>query len=199
MANQTGRPIAPARKLVAAVLGTIAVFVMVFGLGMSSWAIVALGAAMLALSIILGLVNVVRRGARAWVAGQGQVKAISDPPASSVYGRAEMQLTVVAPGLPVTDVLIRDPRVPIGKWPRPGDTLPITVDVDDMRRVRIDWEQATDRADDGDPPPPSFEPADEYCDDDLLGEPEPPPWATRDRAWGNGPDEPPPPPPAGHR
>ena len=30
MANVTGRPIAPARKLVAAVLGTIAVFVMVF-------------------------------------------------------------------------------------------------------------------------------------------------------------------------
>src|SRR5690349_16630336 len=37
VANQTGRPIAPARKLVAAVMGTLAAFVIVYGLGMSSW------------------------------------------------------------------------------------------------------------------------------------------------------------------
>ncbi|MEV6489062.1 VOC family protein [Actinoplanes sp. NPDC051633] len=190
MANQTGRPVAPARKLVAAVLGTFAVFVMVFGLGLSSWPIVALGAALLALAIALGMVNVVRRGARAWVAGHGQVKAISEPPASGAYGRAELQLVVVAPGLTVTEVLVRDPRIPVGKWPQPGETLPITVDVDDMRRVRIDWSQVDDRSDDGDPPPPSFEPADEFLDDDLLGDPEPPPWANRDRSWGRGPAEP---------
>jgi catechol 2,3-dioxygenase-like lactoylglutathione lyase family enzyme len=196
VANVTGRPIAPARKLVAAVLGTIALFVMVFGLGMSSWAIVALGAALLALAIALGMVNVVRRGARAWIAGQGQVKAVSDPPATAAYGRAELQITVVAPGLPVQDVVVRDPRVPVSKWPLIGDTVPLTVDVDDMRRVRIDWDQVTDRGDDGDPPPPpSYEPADSYLEDDLLGEPEPPPWAARDRQWGRGPDEPPPPPP----
>ena len=197
MANQTGRPIAPARKLVAAVLGTIAVFIMVFGLGLSSWPIVALGAALLALSIALGMVNVVRRGARAWVAGSGQVKAISDPPLAGAYGRAELQLTVVAPGLPINDVLVRESRVPVGKWPQLGDTLPISVDVDDMRRVRILWDEAGERADDGDPPPPAYEPADEFIDDDLLGDPEPPPWAARDRSWGRGPDEPPPPPPPG--
>jgi catechol 2,3-dioxygenase-like lactoylglutathione lyase family enzyme len=202
VANQNGRPIAPARKLVAAVLGTIAVFVMVFGLGLASWAIVVLGLAMLALSIALGLVNVVRRGARAWVTGTAQVKAVSEPPASSVYGRAELQLVVVAPGLPVTEVLVRDPRVPVDKWPHPGETLPVTVDVDDMRRVRIDWLNAPDRAD---PPPPRGSyvdvpyvgTEDDYDDDDLLGEPEPPPWATRDRQWGLDPDEPPPPPPPG--
>ena len=98
MANQAGRPIAPARKLVAAVLGTIAVFVMAVGLGMSSWAVVIFGVALLALSIALGMVNMVRRGARAWVAGSAEVKAISPPPASaSVYGRAEIQAVVVAP------------------------------------------------------------------------------------------------------
>jgi len=206
LANQSGRPIAPARKLVAAVLGTIAVFVMVFGLGLSSWAIVVLGLAVLALSIALGMVNVVRRGARAWVSGTAQVKAISDPPVSSAYGRAELQVVVVAPGLPVTEVLIRDPRVPVDKWPRLGETLPITVDVDDMRRVRIDWTNAPDLSD---PPPPggsysepAFEPAytdplDEY-DDDLLGEPEPPPW-NPGLQWRADPDEPPPPPPPAAR
>ena len=80
MANQAGRPIAPARKLVAAVMGTIAVFVMALGLGMASWAVVVFGVALLALSIALGMVNVVRRGARAWVAGSAEVKAISPPP-----------------------------------------------------------------------------------------------------------------------
>ncbi len=196
MANVTGRPIAPARKLVAAVLGTIAVFVMVFGLGMSSWAIVALGAALLALAVALGMINVARRGARAWIAGHGQVDAVSDAPTTGAYGRAELQLLVVAPGLPVTQVTVREPRVPVGKWPRVGDTLPLTVDVDDMRRVRIDWGQSPDHGDDGDPPPPpGYDQSDEYLDDDLLGEPEPPPWANRDRQWGRGPDEPPPPPP----
>ncbi|GLZ00858.1 VOC family protein [Actinoplanes sp. NBRC 103695] len=190
MANQTGRPVAPARKLVAAVLGTFAVFVMVFGLGLSSWPIVALGAALLALAIALGMVNVVRRGARAWVTGHGQVKAISEPPPSGAYGRAELQLVVVAPGLPVTEVLVRDPRVPVGKWPRVNETLPISVDVDDMRRVKIEWADVEDRADDGDPPPPAFEQPEEFLDDDLLGEPEAPPWVTRDRSWGRGPDEP---------
>jgi catechol 2,3-dioxygenase-like lactoylglutathione lyase family enzyme len=200
VANQNGRPIAPARKLVALVLGTLAVFVAVFGAGLTSWAIVVLGLAMLALSIALGMVNVVRRGARAWVSGTAQVKAVSDPPVSSAYGRAELQIVVVAPGLPVTEVLVRDPRVPVDKWPRLGETLPVTVDVDDMRRVRIDWLNAPDRAD---PPPPGrpYDDEDAYTDsldeydDDLLGDPEPPPWATRDQSWGLGPDEPPPPPP----
>ncbi|BFU46443.1 VOC family protein [Krasilnikovia sp. MM14-A1004] len=197
MANQNGRPIAPARKLLAAVLGTIAVFVMLFGIGLSSWSIVALGVALLALAIALAMVNVVRRGARAWVSGTAQVKAVSEPPSSSVYGRAELQVVVIAPGLPISEVVIRDPRVPVDKWPLPGDTLPVTVDVDDMRRVRISWEEAPSRSDATvlNSPPPSHDPLDEPSDDDLLGEPEPPPWAARDRAWLPGGDEPPPPPP----
>ena len=116
MANQPGRPIAPARKLVAAVMGTIAVFVMAVGLGMTSWAVVIFGVALLALSIALGVVNVVRRGARAWVVGTAQVKGISPPPTSSaVYGRAEIAVLVIAPGLQPSEVTIRDPRVPVVK------------------------------------------------------------------------------------
>lgn len=200
MANQTGRPIAPARKLVAAVLGTVSVFVVVFGLGLASWAIVVLGLAVLALSIALGVVNVVRRGARAWVAGTAQVKAVSDPPASAAYGRAELQIVVVAPGLPITEVLVRDPRVPVSKWPRLGETLPVMVDVEDMRRVRIDWPNAPDVAD---PPPPgqsytdgpeNEDPLDEY-DDDLLGPLPPPPWAGSAQWAPEDPVSPPPPPP----
>src|SRR4051812_24677389 len=170
---------------------------MVFGLGLASWAIVVLGLAVLALSIALGVVNVVRRGTRAWVAGTAQVKAVSDPPMSAAYGRAELQIVVVAPGLPITEVLVRDPRVPVSKWPRLGETLPVHVDVEDMRRVRIDWPNAPDVAD---PPPPgqqfadiptASDPLDEY-DDDLLGPVPTPPWRTESE-WTE--DEPPPPPP----
>jgi catechol 2,3-dioxygenase-like lactoylglutathione lyase family enzyme len=194
VANQNGRPVAPARKLVAAVVGTIAVFVMLFGLGMSSWAIVAVGLAMLILAIALGMVNVVRRGARAWVAGTAQVQSVSEPPATAIYGRAELKVVIVAPGLPTSEVTVRDPRVPVVKWPRVGDTLPVTVDVDDMRRVRINWDEAeTYETTTQNVPPAYYE--EDLPDDDLLGgEPEPPPWATRDRQWGRGPDEPPPPP-----
>ncbi|GAB1645599.1 VOC family protein [Krasilnikovia sp. MM14-A1259] len=203
MANQNGRPIAPARKLLAAVLGTIAVFVMLFGLGLSSWSIVALGAALLALAIALAMVNVVRRGARAWISGTAQVKAISDPPSSSVYGRAELQVVVVAPGLPVSEVIIRDPRVPVDRWPVPGDTLPVTVDVDDMRRVRITWDEAPSRASAEvlDHHSPAYDPVGDPTDlpDDLLGENEPPPWTLRERSWSRNLDESPPAPRTGEQ
>jgi catechol 2,3-dioxygenase-like lactoylglutathione lyase family enzyme len=190
VANQAGRPIAPARKLVALVMGTIAAFLTVFGAGLASWAVVVFGVALLALSIALGMVNTVRRGARAWVAGSAEVKAISPPPTSSsaVYGRAEIQVVIVAPGLPTSEVTVHEPRVPVAKWPDPGDTLPITVDVDDMRRVRIDWDEAGGRPTGEDPPPPSSAPGtygdpDDQLDDDLLGEVGEPPWQARPDDW----------------
>lgn len=200
MANQTGRPIAPARKLVAAVSGTIAVFVVALGFGMSSLGVVIFGVVLLALSVALGSVNVVRRGARAWVSGTAEVRSISPPPTSAaVYGRARILAVVVAPGLPTSEVEINESKVPVVKWPAPGDTLPITVDVDDMRRVRINWDEAIPREHGEDPPPPPPE-YDEFdnesdLDSDLLDDVEPPPWVTRDRQWGRGPEEPPPPPP----
>src|SRR5207253_6888861 len=48
-------------------------------------------------------------------------------------------------------------------------TLPITVDVDDMRRVRINWEEASPRDRGQDPPPP---PLPDYGDlpDDVIDE-----------------------------
>ncbi|WP_460807711.1 hypothetical protein [Micromonospora zhanjiangensis] len=75
-----GREIAPVRKLIAAVVGTVATFVILFGAGMTSWTIVALGAALLALAIALVAVNAVRTGARAWVTGQAHVHLVSEPP-----------------------------------------------------------------------------------------------------------------------
>jgi catechol 2,3-dioxygenase-like lactoylglutathione lyase family enzyme len=188
--NPSRRSVAPVRKLVAAVVGTIAVFVMLFGLGMSSWAIVALGAAMLALAIGLALVNVVRRGGRAWVQGTAHVVSASEPPPSSDYGRCELQLVVAAPGLPASAIKVRDPRVPVVKWPDAGATLPVMVAVDDMRHVRIQWDEVMTHTEAMEDPQAYVDPLRDLPVDDLLPEPEAPPWVTRDRQGWARPDDP---------
>ncbi|HEY2950018.1 MAG TPA: VOC family protein [Micromonosporaceae bacterium] len=140
MANGRRRPVALARRVVAVVLGTVAVFITFFGAGSGSWSVAALGVAVLVLAVSLVVVSAVRGGARAWVAGTAHVVSASEPPASSTYGRCELQVVIDAPGLPAAAVKIIDPRVPVAKWPDSGATLPITVAVDDIRRVRIQWD-----------------------------------------------------------
>jgi catechol 2,3-dioxygenase-like lactoylglutathione lyase family enzyme len=182
VADARRRPIAPVRKLVAAVLGTFAVFVMLFGAGMQSWAIVAVGLAVLVLAISMVLVNTIRGGARAWVAGTAHVMTASEPPASSTYGRCELQIVIDAPGLPAASIKVRESRVPVAKWPLPGVTLPIMVAVDDLRHVRILWDDALTHAEAAATmaPDPDYLPE----SDDILFEEDEPPWSRR------GPDEP---------
>ncbi|MEV0714074.1 VOC family protein [Asanoa sp. NPDC050611] len=146
MANGNRRPLAPVRKLFAAVLGTCALFVVLFGIGMQSLAIVALGIALIVLSVGLVLVNAIRGGERAWVAGTAHVHSVSEPPASAVFGRCELQVLIDAPGVPGRLVRMRDPRVPVAKWPDVGASLPITVAIDDPRHIRIRWDEVLTHA-----------------------------------------------------
>ena len=177
MADARRRPIAPVRKLVAAVLGTLAVFVMLFGAGMQSWAIVAVGLAVLVLAISMVLVNTIRGGARAWVAGTAHVMTATEPPASSTYGRCELQIVIDAPGLPAASIKVRESRVPVAKWPIPGVTLPIMVAVDDLRHVRILWDEALTHAEAAAvmDPEPGYLPE----VDDILFDDDEPPWSRR--------------------
>ena len=80
------------------------------------------------------------------MAGSAHVVSASEPPASSTYGRCELQIVIDAPGLPAAAVKIRDPRVPVAKWPDAGATLPIMVAVDDPRHVRIQWDDVLTHA-----------------------------------------------------
>ncbi|MFG1955896.1 VOC family protein [Micromonospora sp. NPDC048830] len=178
MANGGSRPIAPVRKLIAAVLGTVATFVLLFGLGMTSWAIVALGAALLVLAIALATV---RGGGRTWVVGVGHVHSTSEPPTAYAFGRCELQIVIDAPGLPPRSKKLIEPRVPVAKWPSVGQTLPIRVALDDQRHVRVLWDEVpthteTAAAAAADLPPEyaGAEPIDE-----LLIQQEAPPWADR--------------------
>ncbi len=181
MADDRRRQIAPVRKFVAAVLGALATFVTLFGVGMRSWAIAMLGVALLALAISLVAVTAIRTGPRAWVTGVGHVHTVTEPPASSAYGRCELEIVIDAPGVPARSVKIRDPRVPVSKWPDPGAVLPIMVAIDDQRHVRILWDEVLTHAEaaaNADLSPP-FEGPDPLGDEFLIAQ-EAPPWA-RDR------------------
>jgi len=177
VANGGNRPIAPIRKLIGAVLGTVATFIVLFGLGMTSWAIVALGVALLVLAIALATV---RGGGRTWVVGLGHVHSASEPPTQYAFGRCELQLVIDAPGLPPRSKKIIEPRVPVAKWPSLGQALPVRVALDDQRHVRVLWDEVPTHAETAaavaDLPP-------EYADPDPVEEmliaQEAPPWADR--------------------
>ncbi|MCW3844963.1 VOC family protein [Micromonospora yasonensis] len=177
MANGGNRPVAPVRKLIGAVLGTVATFITLFGLGMTSWAIVALGVALLVLAIALATV---RGGGRTWVVGLGHVHSASEPPTQYAFGRCELQLVIDAPGLPPRSKKIIEPRVPVAKWPSLGQALPVRVALDDQRHVRVLWDEVPTHAESAaavaDLPP-------EYAGPDPVEEiliaQEAPPWADR--------------------
>ena len=156
------------------------------------------GLVVLVLAVVLAMVTVPRRGGRATVAGNAEVKSIPPMPLNAAYGRADIDVIVVAPGLGTFDTVLRESRIPVAKWPVIGATVPITVDVDDTRRVRVSWNDAPLRDEGGDPPPPAAQAAyqeTEEPDDDLLGDIGPAPWEGRERDWQFEQDEPPPPPP----
>lgn len=145
MANAR-RPIPPLRAYTAAVLGVFGLFVVSAGAGMADWSIVVLGLALMIFAASLVVVTAMRGGARAYVAGTAYVISASEPPASSAYGRCELHLTIDAPGVASAAVTVRDPRVPVSKWPVARSTLPIMVAVDDPRRVRIQWDDVPTHA-----------------------------------------------------
>lgn len=178
MANGGNQPIAPVRKLIGAVLGTVATFITLFGLGMTSWAIVALGVALLVLAIALATV---RGGGRTWVVGLGHVHSVSEPPTQYAFGRCELQLVIDAPGLPPRSKKIIEPRVPVAKWPSLGQALPVRVALDDQRHVRVLWDEVPTHAESAAAAvadlPPEYartEPVEE-----VLIPQEAPPWADR--------------------
>src|SRR5688572_2247644 len=117
---------------------------MAAGLGTDSggWPIGAVGAAMVIVAVALLTTASMRGGDRSFVQATVHVVKISDPPViATEYGRCEMQVLVDSPGHPGQTVMIRDPRVPVEKWPEVGDTLPALIAVSDARRIKIQWER----------------------------------------------------------
>src|SRR5215813_13961519 len=97
------------------------------GLGAGSWAVAAIGMAVLAAAIAFYVVSALNSREFTYIPGSAHVVSCSPPPASAAQGRCEMHLVVHAPGMDDVAVKIRDAGVPVSKWPDAGATLPILV------------------------------------------------------------------------
>jgi hypothetical protein len=76
------------------------------------------------------------------VRGTARVVAIGTPGGgNATWENTRMQLLVTAPGVSETTVTHRC-LVRVDRWPRPGDSLAVTVDRDRPDRLRIDWDEA---------------------------------------------------------
>jgi catechol 2,3-dioxygenase-like lactoylglutathione lyase family enzyme len=122
-------------------VGTVGLFVISMAAGMRNWPFGAAGAAMLVIGVALLTTASMRSADKSFVVGTVHVVKVSDPPQTTDYGRCEMQVLVDAPGHPGQTVVMRDPRVPVNKWPEVGDTLPALVAVSDARRIKIQWDR----------------------------------------------------------
>lgn len=141
MANGQRRQVGGFRKTGAVTLASIGLFTAMAGLGMQSWPLGAVGVAMVILAVALIATSSFRGADRAFVAGKAYVLEVTEAPVSLTHGRCEMHLQIEAPGHPPASVRVRDPRVPVAKWPSVGDVLPVRVAVDDLRRVKVLWDE----------------------------------------------------------
>lgn len=73
------------------------------------------------------------------VRGTAQVVSASRPPYNAISSNCSMHLVVSAEGLEPTPVE-HSALVLVKRWPTPGATLPVTVDLADPTRLKIHWD-----------------------------------------------------------
>jgi catechol 2,3-dioxygenase-like lactoylglutathione lyase family enzyme len=141
------------RKFTAVGLAAVGSFVLCCGAGMTNFAVLGLGVALLALGPGFIFMSGVRDNTREYVYGNAHVHSASPPPAAGTTGRCELHLLINAKGIDGVAVRVRDPAVPVSKWPDQGATLPILVAAGDPRRVKVLWDEVRTHgeiADEGD-------------------------------------------------
>jgi hypothetical protein len=77
------------------------------------------------------------------VRGAAQVVSASLPPYNATSSNCSMHVVVSAEGLEPTPVE-HSAMVSVKRWPTPGMTLPVTVDLADPTRLKIDWDDVQD-------------------------------------------------------
>jgi resuscitation-promoting factor RpfA len=85
--------------------------------------------------------------------GTAYVISSSPPPAASIVGRCEMRLLIDLPDGGTKMIKLRDPAVPVIKWPRPGMVLPFEVDERNPRIMRVRWDRVDPNQPRGDDDP----------------------------------------------
>ena len=96
---------------------------------------------------LIATVAVRRTRLQTYVYGTAVVVSASPPPAGGTVGRCELQMTIHARGVEAVPVLVRDPVVPLDRWPEPGATLPVELPLGEPRRARVLWAQVIRHAD----------------------------------------------------
>jgi resuscitation-promoting factor RpfA len=125
----------------------IAVYLALFGAGARTWWVCAVGGAVGLLALALRVFGQRRTGLlRMYVFGTARVVDAPPPPESGLVGRCELELMVFAAGIDGVTVRVRDPAVPVSKWPEVGATLPVEVRAMSPRRTRVLWDQVLTHA-----------------------------------------------------
>ncbi|MET7393971.1 caspase family protein [Dactylosporangium sp. NPDC005572] len=129
----------------AALLAAVGLLVFSFGIGSASGTAVLTGLGLLAGAVLMTVVvNAVKRARarRRFVAGTAFVMDVTpQPTVDAVFARCQLQLVVNAPGVAAVAVRVRDPRVPVDRWPEVGAQLPVLVRQGDPRRVLVMWDR----------------------------------------------------------
>ncbi len=68
------------------------------------------------------------------------VLSVSTPPVGVIVGRCDMKLRLNLAGRAPAEVRVKDPAVPLARWPQPGQTLPVDVEPGDPRHPRVRWD-----------------------------------------------------------
>lgn len=132
--------VSPRRFVISVVLGVVGTFVLFGGLGMWSFNIGAIGFAVIAGGAGVYAVSAVT-SRHTYVAGDARVIYASLPPPGALVARCNMRLIVRAPNISALSIRMRDPQVPVAKWPVANVILPVQIAVGDPHRIRIRWDE----------------------------------------------------------
>jgi hypothetical protein len=122
----------------AALLGA---YLTLFGVGAQTRTVAAYGGAVLLVGVAVRVAAGILDRMPPTVRGVGVVRSVSGMPG----GRCELKLTVSRPGLRAAVETVHEAVVPEGKWPDRGQSLPVGVTLSLPARVRVLWDEVTER------------------------------------------------------
>lgn len=126
---------------ISVALGTIGTFLICGGIGMTNWVVSGFGVGLIAGGASIFGLSAINSRSPSYIIGMARVVRATDPHTSQGFGRCHIVMVVHAKNINGLRVKVRDDRVPINKWPTPGDNLPARIDVYDPRRVRVLWDE----------------------------------------------------------
>jgi catechol 2,3-dioxygenase-like lactoylglutathione lyase family enzyme len=119
-----------------------AVFLTAMSLGMQSVGLLLVALLLLVLvGVVVFVLGLWYSGRRVIQSGTAYVIMSSPPPVGSIIGRCDLRLLIDQPEGGSRMIKLRDPAVPVTKWPRPGSVLPFEVDPRHPRILRVRWDK----------------------------------------------------------